>query len=479
MIRKMKRDSFKSLFVAAGVSLLMATTVGCSTDGGSSKPSPTTAPAGSASPAAAASQAPKEDPKIELTVWAAPNGTYKPGQKAGDWFKEDLLPEWNKIHPNVKVNLELIPFDGINEKVTTAIASKSAPNVFLDYPGRTLAYGQMGALASLENIIPAEDLAQVKKSADMMKMVSVGGNVVTMPYYSTQLGLILDKSLWKEAGAENLLPQDEYRTWTPDQFKAALKAVANKEKGVYGLTLFALNEQGDQIYNNIISGYGAKLFNADYTKYTAGESPETEKALTFFKSLVDEGLVTPHPETLTSTNALDYWKQRKNGMVVASAAHSDIIKNGLKDGSVSGPHEYMYVNFPSTTPGQAALKSEVGFGVVFKNADAVKEEWAKKFLYWTMKDNTIFQTAMKSFNPLGKAPAWTESDPELQFLAKLATKTKEWPVIDPGWGIKGYPEMRAAMFPEIQKLFIGMSTPKQTIDTISKKFNDTIAKYNK
>ena len=184
MIRKMKNDSFKSLFVAAEVSLLMATTVGCSTDEGSSKPSPTTAPASSASPAAAASQAPKEDPKIELTVWAAPNGTYKPGQKAGDWFKEDLLPEWNKIHPNVKVNIELIPFDGINEKVTTAIASKSAPNVFLDYPGRTLAYGQMGALASLEDIIPAEDLAQVKKSADMMKMVSVGGNVVTMPYYS-------------------------------------------------------------------------------------------------------------------------------------------------------------------------------------------------------------------------------------------------------------------------------------------------------
>jgi multiple sugar transport system substrate-binding protein len=477
MIRTMK---FKSLFVAASVSLLMGSTIGCSTNEGSSastKPSASVAPA--ASTGTTATTAPKEDPKIELTVWAAPNGTYKPGQKAGDWFKEDLLPEWNKLHPNVKVNIELIPFDGINEKVTTAIASKSAPNVFLDYPGRTLAYGQMGALASLESIIPPADLAQVKKSADMMKMVSVGGTVVTLPYYSTQLGLILNKSLWKEAGAEKLLPQDEFRTWTPDQFKAALKAVANKDKGVYGLTLFALNEQGDQIYNNIISGYGSKLFNADYTKYTAGESPETEKALAFFKSLVDEGLVTPHPETLTSTNALDYWKQRKNGMAVASAAHSDIIKNGLKDGSVSGPNEYMYVNFPSTTPGQAALKSEIGFGVVFKNSDAVKEEWAKKFLYWSVKDNVIFQTAMKSFDPLGKAPAWTETDPELQFLAKLATKTKEWPVIDPGWGIKGYPEMRAAMFPEIQKLFIGMSTPKQTIDTISKKFNETIAKYNK
>jgi hypothetical protein len=39
--------------------------------------------------------------------------------------------------------------------------------------------------------------------------------------------------------------------------------------------------------------------------------------------------------------------------------------------------------------------------------------------------------------------------------------------------------MRAAMFPEMQKMFINQSTPKQTIDTISKKFNDIIAKYKK
>lgn len=421
----------------------------------------------------------EKDEKAEITVWMTQVGTLKSGQKPGDWVKEDLVPEWNKLYPNVKVNVEIIPFDGINEKITTAIASSTAPNVLLDTPVRTLAYAQMGALAPLNDIIPAKDLEQIKKNPDVMKMVAVNNNIVTMPYSATISALILNKSLWKEAGAENLLPQDEFRTWTPDQFQAALKAIANKDKGTYGMTLFALNEQGDQLYNNTMVAFGSKLFSDDYSKYTAADSPAAEQALTFYNTLVTEGLVHPHPETLSAVNALDYWKQRKTGMIVAGTSHADLAKNGLKDGSVVGPHEYMYVNYPSPTKGQSALKMEFGFGVVFKNKDAVKEKWAKRFLHWSQTENQIYTTATKAFNPFGEAPSWTKDDPELQFLFKLTTKSKDWPVVDPGWGIKGYPEMRAAMFPEMQRMFIKDATPKQTIDAISKKFNDTIKKYNK
>ncbi|GAA3408065.1 ABC transporter substrate-binding protein [Paenibacillus hodogayensis] len=421
----------------------------------------------------------EKDEKTELTLWMTQTGTLKSGQKPGEWVKDDLVPEWNKLYPNIKINVEIIPFDGINEKITTAIASSTAPNLLFDTPVRTLAYAQMGALAPLNDVIPASDLELIKKNPDVMKMVSVNNNIVTMPYSATVSALILNKSLWREAGAENLLPQDEFRTWTPDQFKAALKAVANKDKGVYGTTLFALNEQGDQLYNNIMVGYGAKLFSDDYSKYTAPDSPAGEQSMAFFKSLVDEGLVHPHPETLSAVNALDYWKQRKTGMIVAGTSHAGLVQTGLKDGSVIGPHEYMYVNYPSPNKGQSALKMEFGFGVVFKNKDALKDKWAKKFLYWAQTQNQVYSAAMKTFNPFGEAPAWTKDDPELQFLFKLTTKAKEWPVVDPGWGIKGYPEMRAAMFPEMQRMFINEATPKQALDNISKKFNDIIKKYNK
>lgn len=429
----------------------------------------------SAEPSAIAND---HDEKVEITVWTTQVGMLKAGQKSGDWVKEDLVPEWNKLYPNITVHVETIPFDGVNERIMTAIASNTAPDVLLDTPVRTLAYAQLGVLAPLDDIIPATDLAQIKQNSNVMKMVSIDDQIFTMPYSATISVLILNKSLWKEARAEHLLPQDEFRTWTPDQFKTAIKAIADKDNGIYGMTLFALNEQGDQLYNNILIGFGANLFNHDYSKYIAAENPAAEQAFTFFKSMVDEKLVHPHPETLSAVNALDYWKQRKTGMVLSGTSHADLVKNGLKDGSVIGPHEYMYVNFPSTSLGQAPLKMEYGFGVVFKNKDVMKEKWAKKFLYWSQTGNEIYTTASKAFNPFGTEPSWTKDDPELQFLYKLTTKTEEWPVVDPGWGIKGYPEMRAAMFPEIQQMFINEASPKQTLDMISEKFNNIITKYN-
>jgi ABC-type glycerol-3-phosphate transport system substrate-binding protein len=468
------------MLVSMLAAVLMISLIGCSSKSTNDSTAAPTDSTSSTKPAdTSGTTAPSEDPKVELTLWTAQGGIL-PGEKIGEWVQQDLVKEWNQIHPNVSIKVEIIPFDGINEKITTAIASKTAPNILFDGPIRTLAYAQMGALSTLDDVIPPADLDKIHKNPGVMKMVSVNGNIVAMPYSSSPVVLIVDKSLWTDAKAEQLLPQDEFRTWTPEEFKAALKAVANKDKGVYGATMYALNEQGDQLYTSVMTAFGAKLFNDDYSKYTAADSPGSEQALALFKSIVDEGLVSPHPESISATNALDYWKQRKTGMILGGAGHSEIIKNGLKDGSVIGPHEYTYVNFPSPTKGESILNVAIGNGAVFKDSDPAKELWAKKFLYWAQTQSKSYATAMKVFNPFSDTvPDWAKEDPEMQFLAKLTTKAKDWRVMDPGWGVKGYPEMRAAMFPEMQKMFINQSTPKQTIDTISKKFNDIIAKYKK
>lgn len=419
-----------------------------------------------------------KDEKTTITMWAPPLGASNPTEQQGDWYKQDLIPAFNKEYPNITVDCQLIPWDGIAAKVSVAIASKTTPDVYWDYGGRALPYGTMGLLEPLNDMFTKEQ-SQIFSRPDIMKMCSVNGKIVIMPFTTGIIMLLVNKTLWADANALNLLPQDEYRTWTPDQFKAALKAVANPGKGVYGITLFALNEQGDQLYNNIMAGFGVKLFNDDYSKYIAGDNSASVDAMTFFKSLIDEGLVNPHPESLSSVNALDYFKQGKNGMVVAGAATIPIIKNGLADGSIKAPFDYEYVNFPSITKGQSALKSEIGNGCVFKGTDAIKTKWAKKFLYWAYNDSDIVYNVPNAFNVTGKEYSWVNSDKELQFLGKVVKKVNEWPVIDPGWGIKGYPEMRAAMFPEMQQLFINKTTPAETIKNISTKFNDIIAKYNK
>lgn len=465
--------------LAMAVLLLMVFFVGCQQP----EPATTTPPSTSGGTSTTTTTTQQKEEQVRLTLWGTPSGTL-PGQQAGEWIEKDLMEAWNKLHPNVTFTVEMIPWDGINEKLTTAITSGQTPDVYLDYPGRILAYANMGAVVPLDDVIPADKLEKIHKNPDIMKMVSVNGEIVVMPYPTGIVQMCVNKTLWKNAGAEHLLPQNEYRTWTPEEFLEALRAVKDEANGVYGITLFALNEQGDQLYNNIMAGYGVKFFNDDYSKYIAAENPAAEEALALFRQIVDEKLCTPYPETISAVDAIDYFKQGKSGILGnANLTHIDIVLNGIADGSIDPSFEPMLVNYPSTTPNQATLKSEVGAGCVFKSGDAVKEEWGKEFLYWMYAENQLTYTAGSGFDIWGTEMEWVAAlenpvkKAEAQYISKVLSKASEWPLIDPGWGIVGYPEMRAAMFPEMQSMFIGRTTPRETLDNISQKFNDIIEKY--
>ncbi len=456
--------------------IVMVVAAGCGNDNANNK-----APGASGSPAGTGSSASEIDPNesVELTLWATPNGLLNDGEKPGEWIAQDLIPEFNKKYPNVKINVELIPFDGIQEKVSVAAASKTLPNLLFDVANRILPLAQMGVVEPLDDILTPEDLQAVRGNPDLMRYASLNDQIVIMPLAAIPITMLVNKSMWAAKDALDLLPQNEFRTWSLDEFKTALKAVADPATGTYGFTSYALNEQGDELYNNTMMTHGVQLFNDDYTEYVAASNPKAEEVLAFYKSLVDEKLVTAHPETLSTTNANDYFFQGKTGIVVASPAVVQTIKSKLADGSLKEPFDYMFVNFPSDTEGQSGIKLSLGYGTVFKNEDAAQVKWSKIFFEWAINQTDMYFNALKQMKTVGAAPSWTQEDPEWQFLTKLMDKVGEWPLIDPLTKVKGFPEMRAAMYPEMQRLYIDDDfTPKQTIESISDKFNNVIKKYN-
>ena len=471
--KRFYRNSIRAISLSLAAMMLLALLAGCGDD---KKPAASTA-------------AETDDPMggpVTITLWGFPYGALD-GQQPGEWMEKDLIQAWNEQYPDVTVKVELLPFDGIQEKMATAITSKKTPDVFLDTPERILGYANMGVMLPLNDAIPEDKLQKITSNPDIMSQVAVNGDIVTLPWSTGAALMMVNKTLWKNANAEHLLPQNEERTWTPEQFLEALRAVKDEKNGVYGITLFALNEQGDQFYNNVMAGFGVKLFNPEHTRYIAGEDPAALEAMKFFKTIVDEKLSTPFPETLTSTNALDYFKQGKNGMLGAAAgAHVKIVADGLADNSIAAPFEPMLVNYPSTTENQATLRSSLGHGGVFKSGDAKREYWAKKFLIWMHAENDIifkanrpaydiWGTDYSAINNEGLTPM---EQVESEYLRMVVSKTSEWPIMDTGANIVGFPEMRAAMFPEMQAMFIGRTTPEETLKNISDKFNSIIEKYN-
>lgn len=423
----------------------------------------------------------KEPTKV--VVWSTPNGSLGgEGEQPGTFIQDVVFEKFKEKYPeeNVEFEFEIIPFDGINERMTAAITSKSTPDVYIDGGMRTMVFANMNALAPVNDMIPEEDLKMFLGREDIMPMIGIGDQIYTYPYFQSPTVLMVNRAIWEAKGKADLLPQDEWRTWTFEEFEAAMEAVADEATGTYGITLFALNETGDQLYTNMFTSAGEQsMFTYDDsgvpTGTVVGESPIVDQVLGVFDNIVQKGWCHPHPES--TNNALDLFKQGKNGTIVAGAVHAQIMSNGLKDGSVTEPNDYMYVNLPSNEKGKSALKVEFGNGCVFKNDNAEATRLAKKF-YWFMydEDDTVYR-ATNYFNM--KKDMVTSEDPEVQWLAKLLKeKSTEWPMVDMGWSIKGFSELRAAMFPEMQSMFIGKTNPEETADNIGAKWNEIIQKYN-
>ena len=169
----------------------------------------------------------KTDENVELVFWTYPVLDL-PGQKPGE-YNNELIEKFQNKYPNVKIKLEIIPYEGGDQKVNVALASNTAPDIFNDYPGRTTGYAQRGYTVPLNDMLTEEQLKQIPE--DALRMVSLSDGTIFS--YPTGLGgtmLVINKTLVEAAGASEFLPKGEMRTWTTEQFEQLLKAVKDYQK---------------------------------------------------------------------------------------------------------------------------------------------------------------------------------------------------------------------------------------------------------
>lgn len=77
---------------------------------------------------------------VEITWWNFPSFQALDGE-VGKYEKE-IIAAFNEKNPEIKVNLEMITFEGGPEKLNVAIASNTAPDVIYDAPGRIIDWGK-------------------------------------------------------------------------------------------------------------------------------------------------------------------------------------------------------------------------------------------------------------------------------------------------------------------------------------------------
>jgi multiple sugar transport system substrate-binding protein len=418
---------------------------------------------------------PEAGRKVEISLWTGPSVRLVEGKEAftrdyGDyekWVAQQFMQE----HPEVRVTVQLLTWEDLPKKVPAAVAAGDPPTLLIDYLGRTSGLAYQDVLEPLEELVPAEELADYQP--DYLEMFTIRGHLHALPMFCWASHLVGNRALWKAAGAEELLPSLEDPNWTFDQFYQALQAVA-RPNACWPLGLQVSSEQGDYDYLAYFWGYGAKLYeNRDYT-HVALNSQAGVQALEFLVKLADEGLIEPGATTIQGNDLENLFWQHQTAITASSLRIWNDLKAARAENRVREPMELFLAHFPhaeGVTNGLAVGPTGV---CVFKQEDPEKRKWAVELArYLNTPERQRELCANGGWFPTRKStPDPHPNDPYYRAVQKLI---RERGIEDMGLTSPHYYQVRVLLYPQIQAALLHKKTPAQALADYEKAANRVLA----
>lgn len=143
-------------------------------------------------------------------------------QQNTDFWKK-TQDEFNKQNKDINLKIELVPWDGADEKVATAIAGGQGPDLVLVTPDQALNYYSTGGLKPVDKALEASKDKFLPNALDSVTFDD--GKIYGVPIYHTSTSTVYNKKVLEEAGI-TALP----KTW--DDLKAAAPKLAEKDIAV-------------------------------------------------------------------------------------------------------------------------------------------------------------------------------------------------------------------------------------------------------
>ncbi|ALG12436.1 sugar ABC transporter substrate-binding protein [Kibdelosporangium phytohabitans] len=245
--------------LAAGAVAISLATAGCAGSGGSGNTAQSNANA-------------PQQLSGELTVWLMTGS-------APESLTNALHKEFQDANPGVKIKYEIQQWNGIQQKLTTALASQTPPDVIEIGNTQTPAFAAQGVLADLTDSV--NDLNGSQWLKGLKDSATFDGKTYGMPFYAANREVIYRKDLFEQAGIT-----------TPPASRDEWLAAIDKLKAKFGSDpdFQALYLPGQYWYSllSFIWDEGGDIAKAEGKNFKSTlNSTEAKAGLEFYKKLVD------------------------------------------------------------------------------------------------------------------------------------------------------------------------------------------------
>ncbi|MFD5495493.1 extracellular solute-binding protein [Streptomyces sp. NPDC001812] len=304
-----------------------------------------------------------------LTVWVMD------GSSPDDWQK-DLATEF-EAKTKAKVTFEVQQWNGIQQKLTTALSEENPPDVFEIGNTQTPAYAKTGGLADLTDL-KSEIGADWTETLNESSVYE--GKQYAAPWYFANRVVLYNKKVWADAGLKDT-PK------TRDEFYDALKKIGDKTDAepIY------LPGQNWYHFVGLVIGEGGELVKKDGDKHVSNlDDPKVVAAMETYKKFQSLSKAPKDKDEATP----------QQGQVFAKGNVGAFIGMGWEAGIAieANPKIEKEIGY-FTIPGAAADKPEgvfLGGSNLAVAAGSKKQDLAQEFLKLTLSDT--FEGALAKAN---------------------------------------------------------------------------------
>lgn len=403
----------------------------------------------------------EETTTIQYAFWGNPTAI---------GVEKDIIDEFEKTHPNIKVNPIAVAYNDYHTKLLTLFAGGQAPDVMRIDSYFFPDFMKAKAVRDISGLIKRDKInLKAYYQAGLFDCMK-GNKYYGLPWGTAPLYIFINTRMFKDAGIP--VPAVD---WKFDDF---LKIARQMSKGQgtdrqYGFTLSPTPGEMNHVLPWIWNS-GGDLFDKNRKKFTMNK-PESVKRIQEIADLIKEGVI-PDPAQFSNADVINRWMVNyKSAIRMGSAA--EILSLQSLEG-----FEFEVLPFPGTTkyPNVTIYKSNIiGISTTTK-----KDKAAWEFLKFLRapggRGETLYMQA-KRMPPCVDDPAlWkiyadpNKSPRNIAEVSKIvASKYGHALPLRPGWM-----EIQGLLIPQLQRVYAGQISAKQALDEIAPKIQEIMDRTN-
>ena len=366
---------------------------------------------------------------------------------------EPIIEAFNAQNPDVTIEILPVTYQDGDQQLANLIAGGNAPDIVFEGPERIIGnYANEGLLVDLSDLW--EGVTDIPESISSVSQLD--GTYYMYPLSVAAHCMAINYEAFEAAGALQYI-DEETRTWTTDDFVAAMEAVkAAIDAGTVSVNtpgiVYCGAQGGDQgtraLVNNLYSDY---YVTEDGSSYNAN-SANNVKALELLQGMVDEGTMG----VSTSYAANDELQAFANGTCAMTFCWN---YSNYSQYAAQTQFTPFAMAFPSDD-GVPELEMAGPYGLcVFDNDDQAKIDAAKEFVKFVCDDQTAGVEAVKTTGFFPAHEGWGdiyEGDETRAPFSLMSEYLGRYYSLTPGWVAQ-----RALWWPMLQAI-MGTGADVQT-----------------